>query len=657
MLSGAIRRTDYLARVSTDGLTAVLVGCKGPDGALAFLGRFERSLERAAAGRPAALQLSYGIQRLADADSPQQALELAEISAQSAPARRTARRWARPRQGERVSTDPLIGAIAGPGSGPPLSGAGRDARPRSAAPAGASCRDILVELGFVDRPRPSEAVEAARHPGQTPEKVMLEGGTITEDQLARAPRRALRARAHRPDRVPGGRLRRRAAAEDRRQALPRGARWLRRRRRAGARGGRPGRLARAQRHRRDDQAAGAAGGVGSQPDREAARHDVVHGGARSRRKPGGEHGDRAARRRGRGRAGRGRPAEPVEVPAAPGRRGHRARAVAPARGARHGARWPATRRWRSSPRMASSRPPRPSASARRRCRRCASSTSATSRRPRRPPRRRSAPSARARSRRCPRVRAKHDEELEAERAKRVEEVEAERERTAAAIDAERERNHKELEALRAPDRGAGDRARRGRGGPRAGRVGPARRYRASRGARARARRGPRAARAHGGRRPARRGRQGRPRRAARRERAPGAGSRAHRARAARRDRVAGPRSSRCAPSYPSRARSSSSPASVVLVADAISTSVNSPAAATPVKFTVLLCRVRPRSLDGSVREAPRRARPWCGPRSAARARWRAAARPPRAGPCARSPRRVGPGRAAWRPRSHAAASR
>jgi diguanylate cyclase (GGDEF)-like protein len=88
VLSGAVRRTDYLARVSQDGLTAVLVGCKGPDGALAFLGRFERSLERATDGRPASLQLSYGIQRLADAESPQEALELAEIAAQSAPARR-----------------------------------------------------------------------------------------------------------------------------------------------------------------------------------------------------------------------------------------------------------------------------------------------------------------------------------------------------------------------------------------------------------------------------------------------------------------------------------------------------------------------------------------------------------------------------------------
>jgi diguanylate cyclase (GGDEF)-like protein len=88
VLGGAIRRTDYLARVSPDALTAVLVGCKGPDGALAFLGRAERALERATQGRPANLQLSYGIQRLADAASTNEALELAEISARSTRARR-----------------------------------------------------------------------------------------------------------------------------------------------------------------------------------------------------------------------------------------------------------------------------------------------------------------------------------------------------------------------------------------------------------------------------------------------------------------------------------------------------------------------------------------------------------------------------------------
>jgi diguanylate cyclase (GGDEF)-like protein len=87
VLGGAIRRTDYLARVSPDGLSAVLVGCKGPEGALAFLARAERALERATEGRPAGLQLSYGIQRLADSESTNEALELAEISARTSPAR------------------------------------------------------------------------------------------------------------------------------------------------------------------------------------------------------------------------------------------------------------------------------------------------------------------------------------------------------------------------------------------------------------------------------------------------------------------------------------------------------------------------------------------------------------------------------------------
>src|SRR5262245_21911288 len=88
VLGGAIRRTDYLARTSGAGRRAGRGGRRGPDGALAFLGRFERSLERVTSNRPAAVQLSYGIQRLAEAESPQHALELAEISARSAPARR-----------------------------------------------------------------------------------------------------------------------------------------------------------------------------------------------------------------------------------------------------------------------------------------------------------------------------------------------------------------------------------------------------------------------------------------------------------------------------------------------------------------------------------------------------------------------------------------
>jgi hypothetical protein len=84
-----------------------------------------------------------------------------------------------------MSTDPLLGAIAGPGSGPPLSGEGVTAPTLSDA-GRRFLSDILVELGFVDQAQADQAVEAARSPGQTPEKVLLESGAITEDQLARA---------------------------------------------------------------------------------------------------------------------------------------------------------------------------------------------------------------------------------------------------------------------------------------------------------------------------------------------------------------------------------------------------------------------------------------------------------------------------------------
>jgi hypothetical protein len=84
-----------------------------------------------------------------------------------------------------VSTDPFMGEIAGPGSGPPLSGPGVTAPSLSGA-GGRFLSDILVELGFADEAQAAEAVEAARNPGQTPEKVLLESGAITEDQLARA---------------------------------------------------------------------------------------------------------------------------------------------------------------------------------------------------------------------------------------------------------------------------------------------------------------------------------------------------------------------------------------------------------------------------------------------------------------------------------------
>ena len=185
-----------------------------------------------------------------------------------------------------------MGEIAGPGSGPPLSGSG--VTPPSLSGAGRRfLSDILVELGFVDEAQADQAVEAARHPGQTPEKVLLESGTISEDQLARA-----LAERYGLDHIDltefpvdesAAALLRKTAAK-RYQAAPVG---LRRRRRARAGRLRPRGLARAQRHRGHDEAAGAARGCGSQSDREAPRSTCLHGGARPRREPAGEHGDRA----------------------------------------------------------------------------------------------------------------------------------------------------------------------------------------------------------------------------------------------------------------------------------------------------------------------------------------------------------------------------
>jgi hypothetical protein len=84
-----------------------------------------------------------------------------------------------------VSVDPVTEPIASPASGPPLSGPGVTS-PRLTGAGRRFLSDILVELGFVEEHQAEEAVQAARNPGQTPEKVLLEAGTITEDQLARA---------------------------------------------------------------------------------------------------------------------------------------------------------------------------------------------------------------------------------------------------------------------------------------------------------------------------------------------------------------------------------------------------------------------------------------------------------------------------------------
>ncbi len=85
VLAGGVRRTDHLGRVADDSLAAVLVGCKGRDGALAFLQRAELSLARVGGGRPDPAALAYGVQSLAEAASARHALELAETAARTSP--------------------------------------------------------------------------------------------------------------------------------------------------------------------------------------------------------------------------------------------------------------------------------------------------------------------------------------------------------------------------------------------------------------------------------------------------------------------------------------------------------------------------------------------------------------------------------------------
>jgi GGDEF domain-containing protein len=82
-----IRRTDHLGRVDDDLLAAVLVGCKEPAGALAFVARCERALADVTDGRPAPIELAYGFQALAAAPSAEEALAAAEETARSAEAR------------------------------------------------------------------------------------------------------------------------------------------------------------------------------------------------------------------------------------------------------------------------------------------------------------------------------------------------------------------------------------------------------------------------------------------------------------------------------------------------------------------------------------------------------------------------------------------
>jgi diguanylate cyclase len=81
VLRGTIRRTDYLGRVGANQFGVVLAGCKGPEGAQAFFDRFQEALAKVMRGRPVQAEVTYGANSLAEAASPEQALDLAGLAA------------------------------------------------------------------------------------------------------------------------------------------------------------------------------------------------------------------------------------------------------------------------------------------------------------------------------------------------------------------------------------------------------------------------------------------------------------------------------------------------------------------------------------------------------------------------------------------------
>jgi diguanylate cyclase (GGDEF)-like protein len=87
VLAGGVRRTDHLGRVDDDLLAVVLVGCPLESGAHAFVARCERALAGVTAGRPAPIELAYGFQALAGAESGEEALAVAAQLAREAEAR------------------------------------------------------------------------------------------------------------------------------------------------------------------------------------------------------------------------------------------------------------------------------------------------------------------------------------------------------------------------------------------------------------------------------------------------------------------------------------------------------------------------------------------------------------------------------------------
>lgn len=84
VMEADIRRTDHAGRLADDVYAAVLVGCKGREGADAFFERFQSALARVTSERPATLEVAYAVLALGKAESPDSALAEIQKAAKKA---------------------------------------------------------------------------------------------------------------------------------------------------------------------------------------------------------------------------------------------------------------------------------------------------------------------------------------------------------------------------------------------------------------------------------------------------------------------------------------------------------------------------------------------------------------------------------------------
>jgi diguanylate cyclase len=75
-----VRRSDIAGRVGDETFGVILVGCRGVEGAEAFMARLQGAFERKLGRRPEKLDLVWGFEPLTDADSAEGALSRAEAT-------------------------------------------------------------------------------------------------------------------------------------------------------------------------------------------------------------------------------------------------------------------------------------------------------------------------------------------------------------------------------------------------------------------------------------------------------------------------------------------------------------------------------------------------------------------------------------------------